>query len=66
MTKEEYIENKKNRQIEMHSAYEMYMEVDHPMPKIPFTEFVQWFPAWVSTSRMEKYWEYYDKKFDIK
>ncbi len=66
MNKEQYLKNKLEGKIDFESAYEMYMETDHPTPKVPLQVFVQVFPMWfqMNSGDVRKYWEFYDKKFD--
>lgn len=67
MQKDQYLALKEKRQIDISLAYEMYNDIEHKSPKIPMSDFIHIFPMWITMtgSNCEKFWEYFDKKFEI-
>jgi hypothetical protein len=67
MTKEEYQKDKAEKRISIYLAWEMYNDMRHDKPKVTMSEFTNLFPMWITStgSNCEKYWEHFDKKFEI-
>lgn len=67
MTKEEYQNDRVSKRVNSHAAWEMYLDHNEGRNKIDMTEFLQLFPMWMKMmgSNCRKYFEYYDKKFEI-
>ena len=67
MTKDEYLIQKQNNQVDLMSAYQFYVNADSTKDKISFREFQGFFPIYLAHgATLNKYWDFFDKQFDIK
>lgn len=66
--REHYINTRTQNQLDLGLAYELYMETEHPTPKLPLQHFQHLFMQWVqfSGSELEKYFQHYDQKFNVR
>jgi len=67
LTQEQYLEQKRQNLIDLGLAWDYYEQAEHPMPKVTFAQFKEIFPSFLEMVKpdMEKYWEFWDKKFNI-
>ena len=65
MSREQYIQQRYNSQVDVNSAYEFYFNTTHSKQKIGFQDFVKYFPQWMGSSTLEYYWKHYDAKFNV-
>lgn len=66
MTKEEYIQQKQTRQIDLLSSYEFYCNADSTSDKLSYNDFIKYLPQYLNSgASMDKYFRYMDSKFNI-
>lgn len=67
VNKQEYIQLRKQNRIHFGLALELYINTEHPTPKLHQQQFLNIFPVWLQHfgSNMELYFNYYDSKFEV-